>query len=93
MSLLKGDKFEANISTPINQTEIKPIGRSTLILKRNMRQQKASKMNVIIYIRVKPYILFSTLIKPRFKKEKFIPIFIRFSCDTYFSLVVFQAPY
>lgn len=44
-------------------------------------------MNLIIYIRVKPHILFSTLIKCRVKKEKVIPIIHKFSCDTLFLLI------
>jgi len=31
MKVFEGDNFEGNVNTPIDQTEIKSVGRSTLI--------------------------------------------------------------
>lgn len=31
MKVFEGDHFKANVNTPIDQTEIKPVGSSTLI--------------------------------------------------------------
>lgn len=31
MKVFEGDNFEANVNTPIDQAEIKSVGRSTLI--------------------------------------------------------------